>query len=409
MLGRGLHTVEDFRQRARRHLPRAIFDFIDGGAGAELTLRANRAAFDRLELVPRVLTGAENPDLSTTICGIPVETPLVLAPVGAGGLAHPDGELGACAIAARRGMLAMLSCGATYTAGEIAAAVSPMPFFQLLPLRDRSLFDRLVARAARLGFRGLCVTVDAAAPGKRERDLANGLAPLRLRGWNTIGSLTHPRWALGIARHRRVVENGLAAERLRPRLWSLLREAERAGREFGELMTSGYTWSDVQQVREAWRGPMAIKGVLSADDAKRAVEVGADAVIVSNHGGRQLDGVMASIEALPSIVDAVGQRAEVLLDGGVRRGVDVAKALSLGARACMIGRPWVYGLAAGGSAGIDAVIRLLEEEIALTVTLLGRTAVTDLDRSCVTLAADIEPAPGPHNATRTRHARFDST
>jgi isopentenyl diphosphate isomerase/L-lactate dehydrogenase-like FMN-dependent dehydrogenase len=374
------YNVEGFRRAARRKLPRTIFDFVDGGAEDETTLRANRQAFAAIRLVPRVLTGAGIPDLSTSVCGQLLAMPLLLAPTGMAGICHPAGELGAAQAANRHGVVAVMSVASTYTIEEVAAATSPPPWYQLSPSGDRAFYTGLMEQAAAAGYPGLCVTVDTAAIGRRERDYANRLVvPPTLENLgprNVVDFLTRPRWGLDVLRHRRIVMKAFADPGT-PRLRTLLASFARATAGFtGQIAPFG--WSELEQVRADWSGPLAVKGILSPDDARTAVGLGADAVVVSNHGGRQLDGSLASLEALPAIVEAVGGSAEVILDGGVRRGTDVVKAIALGARACMVGRPWLYGLASGGSEGVVAVLDALRAEIEVAMALLGVDRMADL-------------------------------
>ena len=372
-------NIEDLRTRARRRLPRAVFDFIDGGAEDEVSLRLNRTAFERLTFRPRVLVDAGGLDQSTTVLGQRLATPLILAPTGLCGMAAPRAEV----LAGR----AATACGVVFTLSSMSAVSiedtmreAPGPhWFQLYVWRDRELTRSLVERAAAAGYRALVLTVDVQMLGQRERDLRNGATiPPRVTPANALDSVQHIGWLLQMARNPRVDFVNVAA-------------ARRDGGG-GPLSLSGYvnaqfdptvSWKDLDWLRGLWRGPLAIKGIMTAEDAERAVAAGVDAVIVSNHGGRQLDGLPASIDVLPEVVDAIGDRAEVILDGGVRRGGDVVKALALGARACMIGRPYLYGLGAAGQAGAEMAINLLRVEIARVLTLLGRPTLAELDRSAL--------------------------
>jgi L-lactate dehydrogenase (cytochrome) len=381
---RGLpYSVDGFRSAARRRLPKAVFDFVDGAAGDEWTMRQNRSAFEDYRLMPSVLRDVRDCSLATEVCDVPVATPIMLAPAGLAGMVHPDGELGQVLAAQKHGAIAITSSASTYSVEELVRAVPDhRPWFQLYPYKDRGFYSEMVDRAATAEFTGLCLTVDTAVPGKRERDLANHLTvrPLRITRSNAVGAVRHPHWLSGVIRERRVVARLTTEARgqQRPPLRSLLGAASTSAANLVELFPRQASWADLEWLRAKWTGPLAVKGVLNPQDAKQAVDIGVDAVIVSNHGGRQLDGVPAAVTVLPCVVDAIGDRVDVVLDGGIRRGSDVVKALCLGAKACMIGRPWVYGLAAAGRAGVDEVLNVLESEIITTMALLGVTDVTSL-------------------------------
>jgi L-lactate dehydrogenase (cytochrome) len=370
------YSVDGFRSAAQRRLPRAVFDFVDGAAGDEWTMRRNRSAFEDHQLMPSVLRDVRDCSLATAVCHVPVATPVMLAPAGLAGMVHPDGELGQVLAADKHGAIAITSSASTYSFEELVRAVpNHRPWFQLYPYGDRGFYSEIVDRVADAGFTGLCLTVDTAVPGKRERDLANHLTvrPLRITRSNAVGAVRHPRWLSGVIRERRVVAKLTTESRgqQRPPLRSLLGAASTSAADLVELFPRQASWADLEWLRAKWTGPLAVKGVLNPQDAKQAADFGVDAVIVSNHGGRQLDGVPAAVTVLPRVVDAIGDRVDVVLDGGIRRGSDVVKALCLGAKACTIGRPWVYGLAAAGRTGVDEVLTVLESEIATTMALLG--------------------------------------
>ena len=375
MRGELPYNVDGFRRAARRRVPRPVFDFIDGGAEDEVSLGDNRAGFDELRLLPRALVRVPQPDLSTAVCGLSLGLPLVCAPTGFVGVVHPDGELAPAVAGPAVGAKALVSSAATYSLEELAEGTTEMPWFQLYPPADRDFCSTLLDRAKATGVPLLAVTVDVPVPGKRERDLANHytITP-RLTRKNASSVATHPLWALRLVRNPRIFTKNYVGgtERLRYRqALDLLRRSMGA-------MSPRVDWDDLAWIREQWDGPMAVKGILRADDARRAVDLGADAIIVSNHGGRQLDGVPGSIRVLPQVVRAVGDEVDVLLDGGVRRGTDIAKALCLGAKACLVGRPWVYALAAGGTEGVGRMLDILRDELARTMTLLGCERVADL-------------------------------
>jgi isopentenyl diphosphate isomerase/L-lactate dehydrogenase-like FMN-dependent dehydrogenase len=370
------YNVDGFRSAAQRRLPKAVFDFVDGAAGDEWTMRRNRSAFEEHQLMPSVLRDVRDCSLATAVCSVPLAAPVMLAPAGLAGMVHPDGELGQVLAARSHRTIAITSSASTYSFEELVAAVPDhRPWFQLYPYKDRGFYSEMVDRAADAEFTGLCLTVDTAVAGKRERDLANHLTvrPLRITRSNALSAVGHPRWLSGVIRDRRVLAK-LTPEsqgQRRVPLRSLLGVASTSAANLVELFPRQADWADLEWLRGKWSGPLAIKGVINPEDTKRAADIGVDAVIVSNHGGRQLDGVPATVTVLPRVVEAVGDRVDVVLDGGIRRGSDVVKALCLGAKACTIGRPWVYGLAAAGRAGVDEVLAVLESEIATTMALLG--------------------------------------
>ena len=379
-ISRAPATVEDVRRIARRRLPRLAFDYIDGGADAEQTLRGNVEAFERRTLRPRQLVGVERRDQTTTVLGAPVQTPVLISPTGGSRLAGRGGDIAGARAAGRAGTVFSLSTMSSDSIEEVAGAAPGPLWFQLYLWRRREVSEQLVARAQAAGYRALVVTVDVPVVGNRVRDRHNGFKmPPRIEPGTALDILRHPRWlaqAPSATRFRNLLDAGVGGD-------SASGPVAHAQLINDLLSNPGATWADLEWLRERWPGPLAVKGILSAEDAERAVAAGVDGIVVSNHGGRQLDGVSASLDALAEVVDAVGDRAEVLLDGGVRRGTDVVKALALGARACMIGRPWLYGLAAGGEPGVFAVLDILRTEIDRTLALLGRRSITELDGSVI--------------------------
>ncbi len=372
-------NIDELRTRARRKLPRAVFDFIDGAAEDEVTLRRNRAAFERYALIPRVGVDVSSIDLATTVLGKPLAAPLILAPTGLCGMATSRGEIPAARAAVEAGVVFTASCMSAVTLEEIPAEAPGDHWFQLYVWRDREITRGLVERAQAEGYKALLVTLDTPVLGQRERDLRNGATiPPRITLRSALDTVRRPRWLWSIARGPRVQFANVVAARpataLSPFALSPL---------VNSLFDPTVTWRDLEWLRALWKGPLAVKGVMCATDARLAIEHGADAVIVSNHGGRQLDSAPASLDALPEVVEAVGARAEVIFDGGVRRGTDLAKALALGARACMIGRPYLYGLAVAGQAGVASVIQMLTSELRRTLALMGCTRVSDLTRDCL--------------------------
>ncbi|MCZ2848724.1 alpha-hydroxy acid oxidase [Modestobacter sp. VKM Ac-2978] len=367
------HTVADLRATARRRLPRAVFDYVDGAAEDEVSMRRNRSAFDELELVPSVLCDVGEVELGTEVLGARTALPLVLGPTGFTRMVHPDGELAVARAAA--------ACGIPYTAAtlgttsleDIAAAGSPPQWFQLYVWRDRGLCKELINRAREAGYRALVLTVDTPVPGARERDLRNGLTIPPELGLRTLADgARRPHWWWGLLRSEAVTFANVRHVAGGPQA-----VMEFVGRQFDPTVT----WDDIAWMVEAWGGPFVVKGVLTAADARRAAAAGVDAVVVSNHGGRQLDHVGATVTALTEVVDAVGDELEVLVDSGFRRGTDVAKALALGARAVLLGRPQLYGLAVGGQAGVERAVDLFAAELRRALQLLGVTDVAQLDRS----------------------------
>ena len=373
-------TVEDYHRLARRAVPKMVWAFVDGGAEDLHTLRANRTAFDRWALNSRVLTGQEASDLSVEVAGVRLSLPVLLAPTGVAGLSHWTGDVGASKAAEDAGTRAILSTASSYSIEEVAAATAQDHFFQLYPWADeatgaRALTASFIERAKRSGYRALFLTVDVPVIGNREDERRRGLGtPAVLTPGRILDAAIRPKWWYRFLRHQRISARNLVDE-------GGARAAVRSVQAQYRWMRPELDWTDFAWIREQWDGPLYVKGVLDARDAVRAVELGATGVVVSNHGGRQLDGAVASLDALPAIAAAVRGRAEVLLDGGVRRGTDVIKALCLGATAVCIGRPYLYGLAARGPEGVSHVLQILREEIARSMTLMGVARVGDLDET----------------------------
>ncbi|HVS99888.1 MAG TPA: alpha-hydroxy acid oxidase [Solirubrobacterales bacterium] len=379
------HNVEDFRRVARRKLPRPLFEFIDGGGEDEVTMAANRAAFQQLRLVPRLFADVSTRDLSTTVAGRHLSLPVLFSPTGQVGLVHHMGETAAAIVARRRGNLAVISGHGTYSIEEVAAAAGPDPgWFNMFPWGERDNYGRYMDRAAAAGFGGICLTVDTPVAGNRERDVASGwTAPPRLTA-KAHQYAQRPLWVASVLRHRRGTMANF--DPVRPSLRTFVRRASDSAVLATGFLNQRFGWEDLEWIRARWQGALAVKGGFSVGDATRLAEIGVDALLVGNHGGRQLDGMQASLEQLPPLVDAVGDRLDLVLDGGVRRGSDIVKALCLGAKAVSVGRPWVWGLAADGVDGVDAVLSVLERELDTTMTLLGAGSVSELDRSFLTPA-----------------------
>ena len=372
-------SYEDYRELARRRLPRQIFDYIDGGSFDEVTLAANRADLQRLHLRQRVLRDVSKMDLSTTVLGERLSLPVVLAPVGFGGMFARRAEVQAARSAERAGISFCESTLSICSMEEVSAASKRPLWFQLYIMKDRGYAEDLMARAQAAGCTTLVLTVDLAVVGQRYRDVRNGISgPLsrtkRLRRGLDIAR--HPRWVREVALAGRPLTFG-NLERALPNA--------RVPGDFQGWVASQFdpsvTWDDLDWLRSHWSGKIALKGILDPDDARLAVANGADAVIVSNHGGRQLDDVPSTILALPGIADAVGDRCDVLVDGGIRSGLDVVKALALGARACLVGRPWAFAVAARGEAGVDHLLRRFRTEMLVTLGLTGVSDVGHIDAS----------------------------
>ncbi|MHA1151670.1 MAG: alpha-hydroxy acid oxidase [Alphaproteobacteria bacterium] len=367
------HNIDDLRRAAKRRLPAPLFDFLDGGAEDERSLRRNQAGFERYLLAPRVLRDVSAIDTAVTVLGVPTTLPVIVAPTGVPALFHHSGEDALAPAAARHGAIFTTSNMASRTIEEVAALGDGPKWFQLYPWKDRAMIEDFVARSRISGYDGLCVTVDVPKTGNRERDLRNRLTfPLRPSLGGLADILRRPGWLWNFTTKRRPLPANLAGHT--------------SGTSFGELsrfteaqLDQALTWDSIAWLRDIWPGKLLIKGIMRADDARRAVEVGFDGIIVSNHGGRQLDQAPAPIEVLEEIVTAVDGKAEVILDGGIRRGTDVLKALALGATACMTGRPFLYGLAAGGPAGVERAFEILAGEIRRDMMLAGCPAIANLD------------------------------
>ena len=372
-------NIDDLRRLARRRLPNGVFNYIDGGAEDEVTMQANRAAFRRWNFAPRVLRDMSRVDTSATLLGRRLPFPLVLAPAGFTRMPDPDGELAVARAAARAGIPYCLSTVATRSIEEVAAAADGCHWFQLYPLRDRELTRDLVQRAADAGYQAMMPTVDMAVSGRRERDVRRGFTLPPQIGLGTIlDGIRHPGWTWRFIRSEPIVFSNVlgrsASDGTTP-----VALADFINTQFDP----GFTWRDVAWLRDAWQGSLVIKGIQTVADARIAADHGCDAIVLSNHGGRQLDGAPPALDLVAPVADAVGDRIALICDGGVRRGGDIVKALALGADACMAGRAYLYGLGAGGEAGVDYAISLLAEEMSRTMALIGCTSVAEIGRAHV--------------------------
>ena len=372
-------SVRDYRELARRQLPRQLFDYIDGGAYEEATMAANSADLRRIRLRQRVLRDVSHRTLATTVLGQELSLPVILAPVGLAGMFAPRAEVQAARAAERAGTVFCESTVSICSVEEVAAATERPIWYQLYVMRDRAYAEDLMSRAQAVGCQVLVLTVDLAVVGARYRDVRNGMAgslPPIKRLARGIDFARHPGWARDVALGGKPLTFG-NLEKAVPGASSPGAFREWVDRQFDPSVT----WDDLAWVRDHWDGKIVLKGILDPDDAREAVARGADAVVVSNHGGRQLDDVASTITALPAIVEAIGDQAEVLVDGGIRSGLDVVKALALGARACLVGRPWAYAVAARGERGVTHMLRILRSEMEVALGLTGVPDVADLNPS----------------------------
>jgi L-lactate dehydrogenase (cytochrome) len=359
-------NIEDLRLRARRRIPRAIFDYADRGSYDEATYRANRADLAALKLRQRVMIDVSDRSTATTMLGEPVTMPVGIAPTGLTGLFHADGEILGARAAQKFGIPFCLSTMSICSIEDVAGAVDKPFWFQLYVMRDRGFSRTLVERAIAAKCSALVLTLDLQIQGQRHNDIKNGLAvPPKLTLKNALDIATKPDWALRVLRGKRKSFGNLAdAPGAKEGLATL-------SHWIAGQFDPSLSWKDVEWIRSIWPGKLILKGVLDVDDARIAAGLGADAMVVSNHGGRQLDGAPSSISVLPSIVEAVGDRTEVMFDGGVRSGQDVLKAVALGAKSCLIGKAWLYGLAAGGEAGVTQALEVIRKELDVSMALTG--------------------------------------
>jgi isopentenyl diphosphate isomerase/L-lactate dehydrogenase-like FMN-dependent dehydrogenase len=370
-------NVRDVRELARRRLPRMIFDLIDGGADDEVTMRANEAAFPTIEFRPRTLVDVSKRTLETSVAGMPLPAPLALSPAAGTRVVHPAAELAIARAAGARRVPYVVTARASYTIEELAGTAQGPLWLGIEVIPDPDLMKSLVKRAHDADYAALVFIVDAPVAGALERSLRRGALPATYTVRNVLDAALKPRWGIGFLRTAHLI----AARNLGDT--EVRRRFPPRPVVPGQALSNGpkRSWDDLARVREVWDRPLIVKGILSPEDAERCVGLGADAIVVSNHGGRQLDGGPATISVLPEIVDAVRGRADVLLDGGIRRGSDIAKALALGAKTCLVGRPYHYGLAAAGEQGVGRVIDILLAELDRTLAFLGCNSVAEVDRS----------------------------
>jgi L-lactate dehydrogenase (cytochrome) len=370
---KGVTCIEDLRQLARRRVPRAFFDYADRGSYAEETLRANRADLERIKLRQRVLVDVSQRSQRTSILGEPASLPLSLGPIGLCGMQHGDGEILACRAAQDAGIPFCLSTLSICSIEDVAAAVQKPFWFQLYVMKDRGFVRALIERAIAAKCSALVLTIDLQVLGQRHADIRNGMTvPPEIRLHNLLDIATKPAWALSVARGKRKTFGNVAG-----RVPGMDNVNSLAGWIAGQF-DPGLNWKDVDWIRSLWPGKLIIKGILDVEDARLAAKADADALVVSNHGGRQLDGAPSSISMLPKIVEAVGSDVEIMFDGGIRSGQDVLRALALGARSCMLGRAYIYGLGAGGQAGVAKAIDIIAKELDVSMALTGTRHLADI-------------------------------
>jgi L-lactate dehydrogenase (cytochrome) len=373
-------NITGYRDAARRALPAPLFHYIEGGADDEWTMARNTAAFESFRLLPRNLVDVSKIDLSTRILGREIAVPFFLSPTGMSRLFHVDKELAVARAAEKFSTFYSLSTMATTSIESIGAEIKSPKIFQVYLFRDKGLNREFISRCKAAGYDALCLTIDTPVAGNRERDKVFGMTmPPRLGLRSLLSFAAHPRWTAGLIRdpHFKLANVAHRVDALKQGSMSII---EYINGQFDRTAT----WEDAAWLIQEWGGPFAIKGIQSVEDARKAVEIGASAIIISNHGGRQLDGVPGAVELVEPIRAAIGDTPEIIVDGGIRRGTHVVKALCLGANACSIGRPYLYGLAHDGQRGVESVLAILSEEIQRTMTLMGCSDVRQLNRSLVT-------------------------
>ena len=392
-LGLAPATVLDYRELARRRLPRQLFDYVDGGSYEESTLRANVADLDRLRLRQVVMRDVSDRDPSVEVLGHRLAMPVILGPVGLGGMLARRAEVQAARAAERAEVPFTESTVSICSIEEVARSVSAPPWFQLYVLRDRGYTQDLMARARAVGSPVLLLTADAVVPGARHRDTRNALVgrpPRWAQALRGLDLVSHTRWVRDVAIGGQPLTFG-NLEKAVPGARTPAAFREWVDAQFDASLT----WDDIAWVRQNWEGKLVVKGVLEPEDARRAVEAGVDGIVVSNHGGRQLDSVLSSVTALPEVVEAVGDDTEVLVDGGVRTGLDVVKMVALGAKAVLVGRAWAWAVGARGEAGVRHVLAVMKSDIDVALALMGHNAITTVDRSALqtTAGSPLPPVP----------------
>jgi (S)-mandelate dehydrogenase len=372
-------TIEDLRRIARRQLPNFGYEYVEGGAEDELSLKRNRDVFERIAWLPRTLAGVGAPDLSTEILGETCHLPIIIAPTGFNGLVWPEGDLALAKAAADAGIPFTLSTVSNYPLAKMTAEVPGRVWFQLYPFKDANFVDRLVDIVQDAGVAVMAVTTDVPIFGAREWDLRNWRAPMKLNLPNMLDVLAHPSWLWRVM----IPGGGPKFENLKEFLPPGVQSAMVGARFMATQFNTRLGWEDMERIRGRWKGKLVVKGILCVEDAKRAADVGVDGIVLTNHGGRQLDSCVSGVELLPAVSAEVGNRLTVLVDGGFRRGSDVLKAIALGARGVMVGRPVLYGLAAGGQPGVAHALQILRTEMERVMMLLGCRSLADLGRHLI--------------------------
>ncbi len=376
------YNIDDLRLLAKKRVPRAVFDYVDGASEDEITKNENRNAYRKWRLIPDVLVDVSKVDTKVNILGTDMPYPFALGPTAISYLFHHAGEPAVARAAAKRGFPSTLSSIATTNIEDYAKAANGPVWFQMYIWKNRSISYDFVKRCKKSGYKAIMLTVDAPVGGKRERNLRTGMTvPPRLTLSSIIDAALHPSWWWNFIFGKRIsfanVENSLDGKK--QKLTNIMTY-------INEQFDPSVTWDEAKEIASLWNGPFAIKGLMTADDAERAIEIGASAIVISNHGGRQLDGAPAPLDVLPEISKRVNGRVEILIDGGIRRGSDIVKAVALGADACLIGRPWVYGLAAKGEKGVGIVVDVLASEVKRTLQLLGCKSIKDVKRRHIRLS-----------------------
>ena len=371
------YNFNDFRKLAKKNLPAPIFHYIDGGSDDETTLKRNTESFLKCDLVPNILASVGEPDLSTTVFGQKIDMPLFLSPVAMQRLFHHDGDIASAKAAEKFGTFYSMSTMANSSIEEISNISGGPKMFQIYIHKLKGLTDNLIDRCKSSGFKSMCLTVDTVTAGNRERDHYWGFAtPPKLNVKSILGFMKRPKWTFNYLTHKKFEMANVKA---------FTKKGTSIATNVMEYINEQYdpamSWKDAEYCIKRWGGPFAIKGLMSVEDAKRAVDIGASAILLSNHGGRQLDGSRSPFDQLPAIKDAVGDKLEIILDGGIRRGTHVLKALSLGATACSFGKSFLFGLGAGGQAGVEQVLKRMKEELRRDMILLGCKTIKELNKT----------------------------
>ena len=372
---RDCYNIEDFRRLAKKNLPSPIFHYIDGGADDETTLKRNTESFAKCDLVPNILASVGEPDLSVKVFGQKIDMPLFLSPTAMQRLYHHDGDKASARAAKKFGTFYSMSTMATSSIEEISNISDGPKLFQLYIHKDQALTDNLIDRCKSFGFKGLCLTVDTVVAGNRERDHRTGFTtPPKLTLKSLMSFVAHPTWTINYLTHEKFKLANVA---------HFTKNGSNIAKGVMEYINEQYdpamSWKDAEYCVKRWKGPFALKGLMSVDDAKKAVDIGASAIMLSNHGGRQLDGSRSPFDQLPAIVDAVGGKIEIIVDGGIRRGTHVLKALAMGATACSFGRGFLFALAAGGQQGVEMVLQRMRDEIRRDMILMGCKSIKELN------------------------------